>query len=649
MADLMTDDIEAGRGRWVTMHGRRVFIGGDRQGEQLGDARTEQLDRARRGEVGAAAKGKSSWEGYGAAEILRLMGKEGLSYAEAKRACEALGLTPAEPTIRRQLGEGKKGISIPDLDDRQRGIFDDVVNKVRSEKPEPAPKPEPKPEPVKKEKEPEPKKTEKTGDGPTKYTKDNSPLYKSGMMYTAIKAAAAHGLNDDQIKTFLKLAAFDKYAIEDNFEGEVAQKMLQEGRAEGGLKSSIRFFTQEERDQIDELVLIAKGGDDLKVTKGDKIPPAFELVGARELIWHAGKRGLNLKQTKELLDRVGMAKDWAKMDPNDFAMKLALRTGRQRKIEKDRTLTPKQEKAFDEEVLKMTDGKGPMLPKSGRQVREDIEALIEKNHPELKKISADLEAARKDFKENGKKGSIQHQSNLFQRVQRLESDFSTKEFFARRDIHKALALPEDLRSKVSLEYAGPKGKTASNGMRKDELAKISSDFLSTVISNDYADEMKIKAADTNPKSQDRYRSYYGMDGTIYMADQAGADTWTHEAGHYLEDLHREALKASKDFVEFRTEGTPLKKLSEVVAGSGYRDNEVTREDEFINPYIGKDYGGSATEVMSMGLQYLHKNPVELLTQDPGMFEHVVNVARGIHGNPEEHEEQYNRWQKLTAK
>lgn len=640
--DLLTDNIEASRGRWVTIQGRRVFIGGDRQGEQLGNARSEQLDRARRGEIGGAAKGKSSWEGFGAAEILRLMGKEGLSFAEAKRACEALGLTPAEPTVRRQLGEGKKGISIPDLDDRQRGIFDDVVNKVRGEKPEPAPKPKPEPKKEKEpEKKPEPEKPERTI-----YTSENSPLLKESSTLTIAQAAAAAGLEKGQIVRLLKEAAFDPKVVDQIAATEHFDSYIESGQKLVGKDAgAVKLFSDEAQKQFDELVARVRGANDLKIKKGANIPPDFENVGSRELIWHAGKRGLNLKQTKELLERVGMGKEWEKVDPDNFAIKLALRIGRGRRIDKDRELTPKQEKAFDEEVLKMTGGKPPTMAKSGRQVREAIEALIEKQHPKIKQIEDRMKEIRAEHKALRKKGEEPRVGHM--ELHNLQQELSTQSFFARRDIHKELALPEDLRAKVDIAYTG-KGKS-THFHKKPELAKQSSDFLSTIISNDYADALNIKAVDPDPKSLDAHRSYYGMDGTIYMADQAGADTYTHEAGHFLEDMHREALKASKDFLEFRTEDEPIKKLNQVVKASGYRDNEVTREDKFINPYIGKDYGGSATEVMSMGLQYLHKDPVELLTKDPGMFEHVVNVARGIHGDPEEHEEQYNRWQKLTVK
>ena len=47
---------------------------------------------------------------------------------------------------------------------------------------------------------------------------------------------------------------------------------------------------------------------------------------------------------------------------------------------------------------------------------------------------------------------------------------------------------------------------------------------------------------------------------------------------------------------------PLRKLSEITGNYAYEDHEVAFEDDFVHPYIGKEYGGRASEVLTMGLQ-----------------------------------------------
>ena len=71
----------------------------------------------------------------------------------------------------------------------------------------------------------------------------------------------------------------------------------------------------------------------------------------------------------------------------------------------------------------------------------------------------------------------------------------------------------------------------------------------------------------------------------------------HEMGHRFESIYPEILKLEKQFYERRTMGEQLAHL-----GPGYGDNEVSRFDHFIDPYMGKDYGGTGYELLSMGME-----------------------------------------------
>ena len=60
----------------------------------------------------------------------------------------------------------------------------------------------------------------------------------------------------------------------------------------------------------------------------------------------------------------------------------------------------------------------------------------------------------------------------------------------------------------------------------------------------------------------------------------------------------------------------LKRLT----GANYRADEMAYPDTFINPYVGKDYGGRASEVFSMALQHLESYDSLLpLIADPEHF------------------------------
>ena len=78
----------------------------------------------------------------------------------------------------------------------------------------------------------------------------------------------------------------------------------------------------------------------------------------------------------------------------------------------------------------------------------------------------------------------------------------------------------------------------------------------------------------------------------------------HEIGHYVEFFNSDALKISKDFIAQRTKDENPVALAELFPGFGYNDTEITKKDDFINPYIGKEYT-SASEVLSMGLEQIY--------------------------------------------
>ncbi|MEI3453339.1 MAG: hypothetical protein V8Q91_07970 [Bilophila wadsworthia] len=76
----------------------------------------------------------------------------------------------------------------------------------------------------------------------------------------------------------------------------------------------------------------------------------------------------------------------------------------------------------------------------------------------------------------------------------------------------------------------------------------------------------------------------------------------------------------------RATGSPvsLKKMT----GLGYQPHEKAYPDSFINPYVGKDYGGTASEVFSMALQCLAspEETAELIEKDQEHF-HLLLGSR----------------------
>jgi len=119
------------------------------------------------------------------------------------------------------------------------------------------------------------------------------------------------------------------------------------------------------------------------------------------------------------------------------------------------------------------------------------------------------------------------------------------------------------------------------------------------------------------------RAYYDLTTKAIHVD-GRRNTIVHELGHWLEGqseyIHEQALK----FLARRTQGEQARWL-----GSGYGRNERAWFDKFLNPYIGKDYGGKASEIISMGLQYMAEDPVDFANRDPDMFDFIYYLMRGL--------------------
>jgi len=115
---------------------------------------------------------------------------------------------------------------------------------------------------------------------------------------------------------------------------------------------------------------------------------------------------------------------------------------------------------------------------------------------------------------------------------------------------------------------------------------------------------------------------------VYMGQGAGPTSAVHELGHYLEHTNPDVLDKAIEFLKERAGDESLQRL-----GDNYDKDEVAWFDGFINPYMGKAYIHrgkiSATEIVSMGLEFLYKDPIKLARQDPEYFDFIVSLVRGL--------------------
>lgn len=134
---------------------------------------------------------------------------------------------------------------------------------------------------------------------------------------------------------------------------------------------------------------------------------------------------------------------------------------------------------------------------------------------------------------------------------------------------------------------------------------------------------------------------YQSNKAIYLTEWDEVKVFVHELGHAIEEESREALQASQRFLNRRTVGEQPSKLKDLFPNLAYKQDEIAKEDKFLEPYMGKLYGYAknsgnksgewnvhATEIGSMGLEMMYSDPVRLLKRDPDMFKFLVDWMRG---------------------
>ncbi|HLO51384.1 MAG TPA: hypothetical protein VK211_23420, partial [Kamptonema sp.] len=103
----------------------------------------------------------------------------------------------------------------------------------------------------------------------------------------------------------------------------------------------------------------------------------------------------------------------------------------------------------------------------------------------------------------------------------------------------------------------------------------------------------------------------------------------HEAAHWLEESDPVIHEKVQKFFESRTVGEKWQKLSDLTGNSNYGDNEVAKPDKWPKAYMGKKTNSDKnSEILSMGMEMMYRDPVAFAKQDPEYFAFIHNTLRG---------------------
>jgi hypothetical protein len=177
----------------------------------------------------------------------------------------------------------------------------------------------------------------------------------------------------------------------------------------------------------------------------------------------------------------------------------------------------------------------------------------------------------------------------------------------------------------------PKKREKTGSLNLEQSTKLLTGIMAfkKMVGVDTVDGKNLKMASLDAsfgKAADR--SFYGR-GSIYMADKAPVEVVVHEAAHWLEESDPKIHAKVQKFFESRTAGEKWQKLSELTGNSNYGDNEVAKPDKWPRPYMGKKTNSDKnSEILSMGMEMMYRDPVGFAKKDPEYFAFIHNTLRG---------------------
>lgn len=193
----------------------------------------------------------------------------------------------------------------------------------------------------------------------------------------------------------------------------------------------------------------------------------------------------------------------------------------------------------------------------------------------------------------------------------------------RKAAHAALELP-----------GGDQGKLTLSNQPKGVIKKHAEDgvaFIQRIVHRDWIPSTPVSIhRDPHKDARGWYESWSKK--AFIRKDTGNA---AHEIMHHLEHENPALYQAAKAFRLARTPGESTKLLSQLTGIQQYGPTERTYEDEWAkrggDHYAGKDYGpkSNATEILTMGIEHIHNDPVGFAKDDPDYFQFLIQTLQKL--------------------
>jgi hypothetical protein len=254
---------------------------------------------------------------------------------------------------------------------------------------------------------------------------------------------------------------------------------------------------------------------------------------------------------------------------------------------------------------------------------EHTQAIVDDMRAELDTLNQRRSAIAQKLRDNPNI-SDNERGSIMSEIQQIKAKVKTIEAETRSKIHKDVL------------FSQSEGETTFTVTTQGKFIDTTGDAVDEAFEwyNQVVSSPKVKRDITIVPTKTASRSYAtGAGDTIHIANGESAKNIIHELGHSLEELDSTVWKSARQFYVKRTAKEKTKKLASVTMQKSY-GSELTKTDHFIDPYMGKWATDVAenqeyTELVSMGLEKLYANPVELFEKDSEYYSWIINIVRGV--------------------
>ena len=179
--------------------------------------------------------------------------------------------------------------------------------------------------------------------------------------------------------------------------------------------------------------------------------------------------------------------------------------------------------------------------------------------------------------------------------------------------HQFIVVPKGMRIPFPFTALTPSSRTAA--IRGAALAEryIHPDLLPGIGTVDYNDS--------------RAGQFRGM---LLINRSSSPSKVLHEIAHGVEEQSQRVRDKCLAFLQKRAGNEKPQKLALLTGDKKYTNDEVAYEDEFVSRggshYMGKRYP-DGTEILTMGIERLHADPIEFYINDPEYFQFVIQTLQ----------------------